>query len=106
MKSLLNRVDVFQISQEVENDLGNFKTTKCVMWCTDNKSKLRKINSTIEFDLRVQEFIELVRTNHRVDAVAHAKKYFSSFEKTQIKEICECMALLAYQPDTSASNQS
>lgn len=98
---LLIFLDVFQISQEVENDLANFKTTKCVLWCTDNKSKLRKINSTIEFDLRVQEFIELVRKNYRVDAVAHAKKYFSAFEKTQIKEICECMALLAYQPDTS-----
>ena len=94
-------IDIFHTSREVEEDLANFKTTKCILWCIDNKSKLRKINSNIEFNLRVQEFVELVRKNLRTDAVIHARKHFPVFEKTQIKEICECMALLAYQPDTS-----
>ena len=79
----------------------NFRTSKCILWCTDNKSKLRRINSNIEFNLRVQEFVELVRKNLRTEAVLHARKYFPAFEKSQIKEICECMALLAYQPNTS-----
>lgn len=96
--------DIFHVSREVENDLANYKTTKCVLWCIDNKSKLRKINSNIEFDLRVQEFVELIRKNLRAEAVMHARKHFPAFEKTQIKEICECMALLAYQPDTSNCN--
>lgn len=97
----LTNLDIFHTSREVEEDLANFKTTKCILWCIDNKSKLRKINSNIEFNLRVQEFVELVRKNLRTDAVIHARKHFPVFEKTQIKEICECMALLAYQPDTS-----
>lgn len=97
----LTNLDIFHTSREVEEDLAAFKTTKCILWCIDNKSKLRKINSNIEFDLRVQEFVELIRKNLRTDAVIHARKHFPAFEKTQIKEICECMALLAYQPDTT-----
>ncbi|XP_005184449.1 E3 ubiquitin-protein transferase MAEA [Musca domestica] len=97
----LTNLDIFHTSREVEEDLAAHKTTKCILWCLDNKSKLRKINSNIEFDLRVQEFVELIRKNQRTEAVVHARKYFPAFEKTQIKEICECMALLAYQPDTT-----
>ncbi|XP_055848626.1 E3 ubiquitin-protein transferase MAEA [Episyrphus balteatus] len=96
----LTNLDIFQTSREVEEDLANHRTAKCVLWCNDNKSKLRKINSNIEFQLRVQEFVELVRFNNRTEAVRHARKYFPAFDKTQLNEICKCMALLAYQPDT------
>lgn len=70
------------------------------MWCNENKSKLRKINSTLEFQLRVQEFVELIRDRNRMEAVKHARKYFPVFEKDQLKEICQCMALLAFPVDT------
>lgn len=96
----LTNLDIFQTSREVEQDLANHKTTKCTTWCNDNRSKLRKINSNIEFQLRVQEFVELIREGNRKDAVKHARKYFPSFERDQLKEICQCMALLAFQVDT------
>ncbi|XP_055371237.1 E3 ubiquitin-protein transferase MAEA [Condylostylus longicornis] len=96
----LTNLDIFQTSREVEEDLANHKTSKCTLWCNDNKSKLRKINSKIEFQLRVQEFIELVREDKRKDAVKHARKYFPSFEKDHLKEICQVMAILAFQSDT------
>lgn len=99
IRSLTN-LEIFHTSREVEEDLFKHKTLKCVLWCNDNKSKLRKINSNMEFSLRVQEFIELVRSDNRVEAVKYARKYFQSFEKTQLREICKCMALLAYQPNT------
>lgn len=50
----LTNFDIFQVSRDVEDDLKKRHTTKCIAWCVDNKSKLRKINSTIEFQLRVQ----------------------------------------------------
>lgn len=96
----LTNVDIFQTSREVEEDLANHSTTKCVLWCIDNKSKLRKINSTIEFSLRVQEFVELVRQNQRLEAVKHSRRYFPAYEKTQLTEICHVMALLAYPTDS------
>ena len=71
-----------------------------MLWYIDNKSKLRKINSSIEFKLRVEEFVELIRNNNREQSVKHARKYFPAFEKTQLKDICKCMALLAYQTNT------
>lgn len=94
-------LDIFCTPREVERDLAEHKTAKCIAWFSDNKSKLRKINSNIEFQLRVQEFVELIRENNRSEAVKHARKYFVAFEKDQLKEICECMALLAFQPDTT-----
>ncbi len=92
----LTNIDIFQTSREVERDLANFSITKCLSWCNDNKSKLRKINSNIEFRLRVQEFIELIRDNKRILAVKHAQKFFPAFEQDQLKEIKQCMALLAF----------
>jgi len=57
------------ISKEVEHSLANHETSKCLAWCHDNRSKLRKLRSTMEFNLRIQEFIELVRQDKRLDAV-------------------------------------
>ncbi|GAB0099139.1 E3 ubiquitin-protein transferase MAEA [Sergentomyia squamirostris] len=96
----LTNVDIFQTSREVEQDLSNHKTTKCMIWCNDNKSKLRKINSNIEFQLRMQEFVELVRKDKRLDAVRHARKYFPDFGMDQLREIRQCMGLLAFPVTT------
>lgn len=96
----LTNLEIFQTTREVEEDLTNHRTGKCIAWCNDNKSKLRKINSTIEFQLRVQEFVELIRADRRLDAVTHSRKYFPAFETDQLKEIRECMALLAFPINT------
>lgn len=78
----LTNLDIFQTSREVEEDLKKRKTTKWIAWCLDNESNLRIISSNIEFRLRVQEFIELIRA-----AVKHATKAFLTYEKDQLKEI-------------------
>lgn len=99
----LTNLEIFQNCREVELDLSQKCTAKCVIWCNDNKSKLRKINSTIEFQLRVQDFVELIRKDRRLEAVKHARKFFPAFEQDQLKEIRQCMALLAFPIDTSES---
>lgn len=96
----ISNVDIFQVTREVEKDLSQHHTAKCIMWCIDNKSKLRKINSDIEFKLRQQEFIEMIRSDQRLSAVKHAQKYFPAFEQDQLNEIKKTMALLAFQTDT------
>ena len=96
----LTNLEIFQVTREVEKDLMNHSTVKCIAWCNDNKSKLKKINSTIEFQLRVQEFVELIREDKRFMAVKHAQKHFPSFEHDQLKEITQCMALLAFSVST------
>lgn len=96
----ITNVDIFQVSREVEKDLAQHNTAKCILWCIDNKSKLRKINSDIEFKLRQQEFIELIRKDERLGAVNHARKFFPAFEQDQLLEIKKTMALLAFPLNT------
>lgn len=73
-----------------------------VQWCYENKSKLRKIRSTLELEIRVQEFIELVRTGRRTEAVRHARKYIAdSGADENIAAVKKCMGLLAFPVNTS-----
>lgn len=95
--------DVFMVSREVEKSLANHETARCIGWCHDNRSKLRKLGSTMEFNLRVQEFIELVRSDRRLDAVKHARKCFASYDDYQLQEIQCCMGQLAFPANTCLS---
>ncbi|XP_069679041.1 E3 ubiquitin-protein transferase MAEA [Periplaneta americana] len=99
----LTNIDVFLVSREVEQSLAQRETSKCLAWCHDNRSKLRKLKSTMEFNLRIQEFVELVRADRRMDAVRHARKFFSSFEDDQLQDVQHCMALLAFPTNTELS---
>lgn len=57
----------------------------------------------MEFNLRIQEFVELVKADKRMDAVRHARKYFTIFEDEQLQDVQHCMALLAFPTNTELS---
>ncbi|WAR22448.1 MAEA-like protein [Mya arenaria] len=98
----LTNIDLFMNSKAVEESLINHETAPCLAWCYENKSKLRKLKSSLEFKLRQQEFIEMIRSNCRLDAVRHARKYFSSqLDEQQLAETQIVMGLLAFSPDTN-----
>lgn len=99
LKNLTN-LELFLVSKSVENSLADRDTTKCLAWCHDNRSKLRKIKSTLEFKLRQQEFIQLVKQNKKLEAILHARKYLGNTEDLQREELEHMMALLAYPTDT------
>lgn len=96
----LTNIELFLVSRQVEESLLRRETAKCLTWCYDNKSKLRKIRSSLEFNLRQQEFVELIRQNRRLDAVAHARKHFSNLEPDQQQDLQVSMALFAFTADT------
>ncbi|XP_076265375.1 E3 ubiquitin-protein transferase Katazuke isoform X2 [Rhynchophorus ferrugineus] len=93
-------IDIFLNSREIERSLANRETQKCLAWCHDNKSKLRKLKSTMEFNIRVQEFVEFIRKDRRMDAIKHARKYFPTFEEEHLTKIQKVMALLAFSINT------
>lgn len=100
----LTNIDIFLVCRDIEDSLAKHETSRCLSWCHDNRSKLRKVKSTLEFSLRQQEFIELVRTDQRVEAVKYAQKHFSTFDEivgtpAQL-ELEQVMGLLACSPDT------
>lgn len=54
-------------------------------WCMDNKVALRRIKSTLEFDLRLQEFIDLCRNRSPeslASAVTHARRHLLPAQRT------------------------
>ncbi|KAI2797862.1 hypothetical protein BLOT_015282 [Blomia tropicalis] len=100
----LTNIEIFLVCRDIEDSLTKHETSRCLLWCHDNRSKLRKIRSTLEFSLRQQEFIELVRTNQRLEAVKYAQKHFSTLEdivgtSAQL-ELEQVMGLLACSPST------
>ena len=50
----LTNINLFMVAKEVEDTLSRKDISKCLAWCHDNKSKLRKMKSTLEFNVRLQ----------------------------------------------------
>lgn len=59
----------------------------------------------LEFELRMQQFIEMVRTGDKgkyIEAMLHAKKYLTPYMDSQSTEIHRAAGLLAFPKDTKA----
>ncbi|CBQ69352.1 conserved hypothetical protein [Sporisorium reilianum SRZ2] len=62
--------------------------TLALAWCSENKATLRKIRTPLEFNLRLQEFVELtrVRTPESIkDAIAYARRHLLPLVTTPSK---------------------
>jgi len=99
----LTNLDIFLVARNVEQSLAQQQTQAALAWIHDHKSKLRKIKSTLEFRLRQQEFVEMIKSDRRMDAVKHARKYLTSMEDVPWEEVQHCMGLLAFSTDTTVS---
>ncbi|KAI0035485.1 macrophage erythroblast attacher isoform 1 [Vararia minispora EC-137] len=121
-KGIENLVDIelFTDIQRIEDALQNQSCTEALSWCSENKAALRKtkarplqsycssgfpiyLQSTLEFDLRLQEFIELARARRQTEAIAYSQKYFPNWQETHLPQIQQASALLAYPPTTRCS---
>ncbi|KAG9160832.1 hypothetical protein Leryth_008652 [Lithospermum erythrorhizon] len=89
-------IDVFQEARKVIDALQNKKVVPALAWCADNKSRLKKSKSKFEFQLRLQEFVELVRADSNMQAIAYARKYLAPWGTTDMKELQKVMATLAF----------
>lgn len=98
-------IEIFANARKIEDSLKNRSCAEGLQWWNDNKSRLKKLKppSTFEFDLRLQEYIELVRNRKLKDAIAYSQKYFSQWRETHMKEIQQAMALLAFAPNTACA---
>jgi macrophage erythroblast attacher len=93
---------VFEVCQKVEDGLRNCVTGPCLAWCHDNRSKLRRLKSTLEYRIRLQDFTELVRQDRRMEAVKYARKYLSNGNEDMKQDLKSAMGLLAFSPQTSS----
>ncbi|KAG2412670.1 hypothetical protein HFD88_010227 [Aspergillus terreus] len=96
-------LNVFIQCQRIAESLRRGETKDALQWCNENKAALRK--SQVEFELRLQQYIEMIRTGDKgklVEARAHARKYLTPFIETQSAEIHRAAGLLAFPKDTKA----
>jgi len=93
-------IELFSDISRIENALARHSCAEALAWCSENKTALRKIKSTLEFDLRMQEYIELSRARKTMEAIAYCKKYLISWQDTHLAQIRQLSALLAFEPNT------
>ncbi|XVF23750.1 hypothetical protein REPUB_Repub13aG0066000 [Reevesia pubescens] len=96
-------IDVFQEAKKVIDALRNHEVGPALAWCVDNKSRLKKSKSKFEFQLRLQEFIELVRAENYMRAILYARRYLSPWGATHLKEFQRVMATLAFRSNTECA---
>ncbi|KAG5608897.1 hypothetical protein H5410_020178 [Solanum commersonii] len=96
-------IDVFHEAKKVIDALQNKEVTPALAWCADNKSRLKKSKSKFEFQLRLQEFIELVRAENMMRAITYARKYLAPWGSTHMKELQRVLATLAFKSNTECT---
>jgi macrophage erythroblast attacher len=115
-------VDAFVACHKIERSLKEGQSTALALeWCKEHNKELKKGGSMLEFELRLQQYIEMVRTGHEsgvsgmdgefaegvrigegggetklMEARAHAKKYLSGSGDFEL--LGRAAGLLAYRP--------
>ncbi|PNP81809.1 hypothetical protein FNYG_04835 [Fusarium nygamai] len=94
-------IDTFVAASRIRDSLLNQSVAEALAWCNDNKKELRKMESKLEFMLRFQQYIELVRSQSSAkltEAIAHAKKHLIPYRATFTREVQQVCGLLAFPP--------
>ncbi|KAJ7073529.1 CTLH/CRA C-terminal to lish motif domain-containing protein [Mycena belliarum] len=94
-------IDLFSDIKRIEDALAKCSCTEALAWCSENRNALRKMKSTLEFDLRFQEYIELSRARKLQEAIEYSRKYLTSWHETHMEQIKLAVGLLAFGPTTS-----
>ena len=50
----MTNIDIFLVEKDIVDSLLNKETGKCLAWCNENKSKLKKINVHLLFKLKLK----------------------------------------------------
>ncbi|PGG98070.1 protein fyv10 [Polytolypa hystricis UAMH7299] len=95
-------VNVFVQCQRIADSLLRGETKEALQWCGENKAALKKLQNNLEFELRLQQYIEMVRAGEKAEARQHAKKYLAQHNETQSAEIFHAAGLLVFLPTTHA----
>ncbi|KAF4123183.1 macrophage erythroblast attacher [Geosmithia morbida] len=96
--------DTFERMGRIVDDLRAGSVAKALAWCADNKKELRKMDSDLEFTLRLQQFIELVRRSSLAEAMAHARKHLVPHRLHHPRQVQRACGLLAVPPGTPAAS--
>lgn len=94
-------INVLLQCSKIEKSLFNRNTTECLAWCQDNKTYLKKIRSNLDFEVRLQHYIELIKAGKKTEAVNYHRKHLVKNYELKLNVIVQASGLLAHGPDTT-----
>ncbi|EPS71206.1 hypothetical protein M569_03553, partial [Genlisea aurea] len=109
-------IEVFHEAKKVIDALRRMEVAPALAWCSENKSRLKKSKastffwlfsffsySKFEFQLRLQEFIEMVRAGNDLQAIEYARRNLAAWGATHMKELQRVMVTLAVRSTTECA---
>lgn len=97
----LTDIHVFQGAQRMLAALDAHSCSEALKWCQAQAARLGKSNSPLEFQLRLQEFIELMRMRDQRGAITYARRHLTSWARQYPRDLQRAAALLAFGADTT-----
>ena len=101
-------LDTFTACHKIAASLARGETKEALAWITENKNSLKKLvqpphqNTDLEFCLRLQQFVELVRCKKATEAQKHATTYLAPHAMSRPDPVLAAAGLLAMPADTGA----
>jgi len=96
-------IDTFKSSKKVIDALCRRDCSEALSWCIDNRRRLAKMKSSLEFLLRIQEFVQLVSKDRISDAITYARTYLAPLASQNQEEVQRALGLLAFKSNTSCT---
>lgn len=93
-------VDIKELQQwnEIEFSLRTeHKIAKCQAWCTENRQFLKKTRSNLEFQIKFQHYIELVREGKPAEAIQYYRQNLIKNAETKFDLMMRASGLLAFR---------
>lgn len=87
--------------KRIADGIRQGETKEVLRWCGENRAVLKKQGSgELEFSVRFQEYVELLRQQNFLGARQHALKYLSTIREVRNDKIREAASLMIFPPDT------
>lgn len=93
-------LEVFVQCSRIEECLKRRSIQECLTWCVEHRPMMKKLDNRLEFELRLQQYIELRRDGQLVQARQHARKYLIYQADQYPQEVNKAAGLLAFPPET------
>lgn len=97
VEALVERA-IFEESRVIVADLSSRTCNLALAWCSENRRRLARVNSDLEFRLRLQEFVELARNGQKRDAIVYVRAHLTG-SQAHMGDVQRAMALLAFGPN-------
>lgn len=101
---LLTDAHVFDSARRIVSALlHDHDCSPALAWCADNRARLFKVKSPLEFKLHVQRFIELRRTGDRPAAITYARRNLAPWAGLYMAELQRAVTALVFTPTTRST---